>query len=189
MNGRLFALLLAPAVLALPAAASQAAPCYQEAQGDPVMTCGGGTQGNSADFATNCTYVVGPPVQVEVACPGMWVSTASDTETQAEACGRFGLQPANASGQICASGERRPLVGTGFDSIRYKYGTWGSPGPGGSVNEARTFTFTSGGGGGHNGNPTPVKTTTIVRDYCWASGQKRDYDITDVTVAFYCGSP
>jgi len=176
MIGKLRILLLASGLLALSGFSAQAA-CYQEMMGDPIMSCNGGIQGNSADFASNCTYVQGPPVQVEVTCPGMWVNTISDSETRGEACARVGLAAADLDGQVCAAGEARPRTGTNWDGIKYRYGTWGGPSQGGISDDIRAFNYRSGGSG---------TSTSITRHYCWRSGQKRDYDGTDITVAFYC---
>lgn len=184
MNRIFRPILCALTMLALSAVAAQAA-CYVTMPQTGSMSCSGGRQGNSADFTTNCNYTPLPDAQVEVPCPGMWVNTVSDTETQQEACARLSLQPGDLNGQVCASGERRPTTGTGSGGIRYRYGTWGSPGSGGLYDELRSFQQRSGGGGRESGNPGTI--TTYTRHYCWGGGQKRDYDGTDILIAYYCG--
>src|SRR5690606_12590508 len=57
------------------AGAAQASVCYEEVPGPSVMTCSGNHGGNSADCASACQLVPGPPITVEKPCPGMWVQT------------------------------------------------------------------------------------------------------------------
>lgn len=169
------------AMLLLSSVEAKAA-CYEEVHGDPVMSCTGGIAGNSADFASNCTYTPGPVTTVEVDCPGMWVNTTDGS--QAETCASVGLNPGNISGQICAAGERRPTEGLNAGGINYRFGKWGGGNRGGS---SSVLTDTPGGtrhcGGKEGGECTypPVH-----RWDCWNPGDKRDMDSTDRTVAYYC---
>lgn len=147
---------------------ASAAACYEEQPGPDIMICNGGG-GNSADFVQDCTYTAGPPVRVEVPCPGRWVNIVNSSDTPEVACARAGMVPAATErGDICASGERRPRVGNNYQGISYRYGTWGSGTGIGNVYQMINFQDNQ------------------QYSYCWSNGQKRDYDATDRTVAYYC---
>jgi hypothetical protein len=184
---RILALAAATALSILASGAAHAA-CYEEQPGTPILSCSGGG-GNSADFAQTCTFVAGPPVQVEVQCPGRWVNIVYSTDTHAQACARAGLSPANIAGQVCASGERRPSSGENWAGISYRYGTWGIDGVGGNSVEMKSPGMV--GENPHSptgycgGTDNPCQ-PAAAESWCWFSGQKRDYDGTDRTVAYYC---
>lgn len=119
--------ILATVALAASASIATAADrCFQEFPSETLLACDGRLTGRSADFAGDCHPVAQPPIVLEVACPepppGMWVNVTSMGETQAAACARVGLRPANLDGQICASRNNRPSEGAGADAIRYDGG-------------------------------------------------------------------
>lgn len=94
---------------------------------------------------------------------GTYTQTISVPSSQAETCSSAGLSPAKLEGQyICASGEARPVSGTDYEKISYKYGRWGDGGWAGVATTDNNYLF------------------------CWGSGQKRDNDATDRVVAWYC---
>src|SRR5690606_19700234 len=113
--------IFAAAALTLVSAAAHAA-CTELAYSEPVLDCQNLGKSGSADFAASCAYVQAPPVEVEVECPGMWVNLLNERETHAAACSRVGLAPSSINGAVCASGNRQPTSGTGYDSINYRYG-------------------------------------------------------------------
>lgn len=95
---------------------------------------------------------------------GEYTQTVSVATSQAETCASAGLKPAKLEGQyICASGERRPVIGEGYQNINYRFGTWG---------------------GDRVAGHATVSTNTALM--CYANGQKRDSDGTDRLVAWYC---
>jgi hypothetical protein len=179
---RILQLAAAVALTCLCAGAAQAA-CYAEQPGPPVLTCSG-KSGNSADFAQTCSFVAGPPIQVEVQCPGRWVNVVSAEDSHSKTCSRAGLKPANISGQICASGERQPSTGENWNGINYRYGKWGSSSNGGTLLTSATIYLHRTCAGGHDSGPCDWATETVYM--CWMGGQKQDNDATDKVVAYYC---
>lgn len=155
--------------------------CYDTVQGPDVLSCSGNRPegSSSADFTGACNWVRGPDVVVEVACPGRWVNVANTSLTHEQACAAAGLSPTAISGQICASGERRPTVGSNPGSINYRYGTWGGVSGGGTFTTSYTFEW-------GNNNESCFDCSTYTYTYCWTSGQKRDNDSTDLVVAYAC---
>ncbi len=93
-----------------------------------------------------------------------WVN-ASEGETHSQTCHRVGLFPSKNKGYgICASGEGRPQVGTDYEKISYRYGTYGSnPKHGGNLIVAGYRNY-----------------------FCYGTGQKQDSDSTDALVAYLC---
>ena len=111
-------------------AGTATAACY-EAKTVPSLDCGRSTS-NSADFATSCSATT--TVIVEVACPppppppskARWVNAKYARYfpvplSQAETCAAYGMKPSNINGYVCASGNKRPNFGTGWESIDYRH--------------------------------------------------------------------
>ncbi|TLX16672.1 hypothetical protein [Rhizobium sp. MHM7A] len=121
------------AFLCLTGIAQAAEVCYVTVTVDQPLECTGGYGGGSADFTGGCSY--GPEqVQVPIACPpkGRWVNIPASTfpmtnpaPTQAKVCASYGMKASSWNGKTCASGERRPTSGTGWESINYRYGIKG----------------------------------------------------------------
>ena len=170
--------------LAFCASPSIAATCYEDVEVPAAFTCNGNSS-RSADFSNGCTYEAAKTVKKEVACPATWVSvSSSDTvPTRAEVCERKNMSPSNVDGFTCASGEQRPKSGVGAASIIYRYGTSGG-GDGGSVITNHT---TSGSTGGCSPNSSgSCEDFSYTYRYCYADGQKKDWENSDRVVAYAC---
>ncbi len=97
-----------------------------------------------------------------IIAPYYWVNTNRSPETHSVACERTGGFVATDQGYgICASGERRPTRGFGYEKISYHHGEYGSSSTGGSI---------------------------ISGSFCYKSEQKTDNDPTDKIAAFLCKS-
>ncbi|TLX15769.1 hypothetical protein [Rhizobium sp. MHM7A] len=154
--------------------------CYEEQELPPELVCDN-NYSKSADFSSGCHYTTGETVQVEVACPVMWVNIAAKNETHSQTCRGVGLKVASIEGSTCASGELRPSIGQNWQGISYRFGRWG-------------------GLDAHGGNKIvsiPDRTSRTSRDgpttfyegglFCYESGGTRDSDKTDRVVAYACG--
>lgn len=130
----------------------------------PVMGCTNPSATNYNPSATqddgSCTF---PPSQ----CISRyrWVNVDAGPVGPNDGCAAAGaVAVASASMGICASGEDRPTYGSGYDSINYSRGTWGS-------------------GNGGGGTDTPFQNGGY---RCYLPGQPWDKDNTDVAVAYLC---
>jgi hypothetical protein len=139
--------------------------CYEETSVPTSITCDANNS-NSADFVSGCKSNAATTIKTEIACPTKWVNT-DGRASHAAVCSGAGLTATSIGGAICAAGERRPASGEGAGSIYYRYGTWGTQRIGGSIAEMRTR-----------------RSSTYY--YCWNPGNKRDYDSTDIIVAYAC---
>ena len=94
-----------------------------------------------------------------------WLTSAGSADSCAPVCASVGLNPGlSAEGMSCASGENRPMSGTGTIS----------------------YIHDCAGGLGCNGN-LPGPTETHFSDInCYRGGQSEDGQLTDITVACYC---
>lgn len=78
----------------------------------------------SADFASSCEYSPDAMEEVEVECPKVWVK-ATPKKSHLETCADHGMERAFLSGQYCASGINRPVLGEGASALTYPYGSGG----------------------------------------------------------------
>lgn len=94
-----------------------------------------------------------------------WINVAAPTSSCASVCASADLSPGiSPEGMSCASGENRPMSGTGTIS----------------------YTHDCANGLGCNGNlPGPVQ-THFFDVYCYRNGQNEDGQPTDLTVACFC---
>lgn len=176
----------------LPLAALWAAPALAEICYEERVTTGlqcSESSSSSADFTTGCTF--GPRIEkVEVPC-GRWVNVFSETRlgesgasvTHAQACAVHGLKPSSFQGKTCASGERRPTVGNGWQYINYRYGKKGdgNGGDGGDrievINGATHYTIED-----PRGRFGPV-VGSMCYDY---SMKKKNHTKQDAVIAVFC---
>ncbi|MCZ7860787.1 hypothetical protein O9X98_05160 [Agrobacterium salinitolerans] len=166
--------------LAIQSGALAAEKCYEDVPVPASVNCNGSTS-KSADFASGCKYTPATVEKKEIECPVSlsWVNADGKT-SQSATCAAAGLKPGSLDGQVCAAGERRPSEGLGASSINYRFGKWGSGGgKGGTTAQFYSRTTTT-------GNRDDRVTKTISNYYCWSSGNKRDYDSTDIAVAYVC---
>lgn len=176
MNARLFSLVAVSFLFS----SSAFAVCYDEVYVPEVVNCSKDGTSNFADFSGGgCSFTPARVDTVEVECPGRWVQTNGD-KSHAQACSSVGLSTAtHATGAICVSGESRN--GGQSEGISFVFGRWG--GDGGIGKQVTTTSFSSGGLGSRDDNG---QKEYVTRYYCWQSGQKKDYDGTDIAVGFYC---
>jgi len=149
--------------------------CYQDQPVPAKLECNG-SDSNSADFSRGCTYSAARIDRVAVACPSGWFNiSGTPAASQSQFCSSMKLQSANYGGEVCASGESRPGAGLRVGSISYKFGTWtsGSDRWSHRTNEGGTSVVA------HTANGQTLH-------YCYKSGQKHDWDSTDLVVAYYC---
>ncbi len=94
-----------------------------------------------------------------------WVNVAAPTNSCASVCASADLYPGvSPEGMACASGENRPMSGTG--TISYTHGCAN--------------------GVGCNANLSGPVQTHFFDVYCYRNGQNEDGQLTDMTVACYC---
>jgi hypothetical protein len=155
--------------------------CYEDQLVEASIGCNG-SSGNSADFAGSCKGTEAQWVQVEVACPAMWVNTVGDSETQEQTCKRVGLKPARVEGTFCASGEHQPSTGQDWESISYRYGRFGGKDTlGGDFVRTEVDRTVRAGRDG-------MESTIKGGKYCYhSSDDKKENDSTDRLVAYVCG--
>ncbi|MDW9481189.1 hypothetical protein GOB57_21320 [Sinorhizobium meliloti] len=159
---------------------SQAATkCYEDIPVPASLQCADNGS-KSADFTTGCTYVPQSVQKKEIECPATarWVN-ANGKDSQAQVCSAAGLKSANIDGQICAAGEKRPSSGVNYQGINYRFGKWGGGGGEGGTIVERKKRRTS-----RIGDDKPA--TYETNYYCWKSSGTRDYDGTDIAVAYVC---
>lgn len=164
--------------------------CYEPKLIPASMSCAG-NQSTSADFQSGCTYVAEHTEQKEIECPvGEWVNVAQETRmsengvsiTQAAICKTAGMVSYNIDGKTCASGERPPTIGNGWQFINYRYGKKG--GGNGKDGGERLETFRSSGisGGMDNGYES-----TMIGTMCYDRSQgTKNNTKEDAVVAVYC---
>ena len=159
---------------------SQAATkCYEDIKVPSSLQCANNGS-KSADFTNGCTYTPESIQKKEVECPvtSRWVNS-NGKQSQAQVCSAAGLKSANIEGRICAAGEKRPSSGTNYQGINYRFGTWGGGrGDGGTIVELKSKRTSS------ISDDGPATFETYY--FCWNSGNKRDYDNTDIAVAYAC---
>lgn len=164
--------------------------CYEPVQVPASMSCAG-DKSSSSDFQTGCIYLPEHIEEKEVACPvGEWVNISQETKvtqngssvTQASICKTAGMVPYNVGGKVCASGERAPTVGNGWEAINYRYGKkgGGNGGDGGDKLEKVQY--------GESGlSDRETSTVKYVGTMCYDKnmGTKNDTK-QDAAVAVYC---
>lgn len=153
--------------------------CYEEQELPPVLVCDN-KYSNSADFSSGCQYTTGKTVQIEVACPVMWVNISVKNETHSQTCNRVGLKTSSIEGSICASGELRPSIGQNWEGISYRFGKWGGLDTYGGNQIVSIRDYTS------RGNKDESGRFYEGGLYCYKGGTK-DRDNTDRVVAYACG--
>mgnify|MGYP007127516628 CR=1 FL=1 len=146
-----------PLTLLIGATDAAATTCFEYVDIPESMDCNSNGS-NSADFTTSCKHIAATQEIVPVECPFRWVNT-DGKKTHDEVCRSVGLNTASASGQICSSGENRAP-----DTYNFIFGKWGGVTSGGVSTTSRNDHY-----------------------YCWHSGQKKDYDSTDIVIAYACG--
>lgn len=152
-------------LLAMQTGALAAEKCYEETPVPASVTCDS-INSKSADFVSGCKSNAATVLKKEIDCPTAWVNT-DGRSSQASVCSAAGMTSTTIDGTLCAAGERRPSGGANAGNINYRYGTWGGGGSGGSTVELRTG-------------------RSAAYYYCWNPGNKRDYDGTDIVVAYAC---
>ncbi|MBY3432910.1 hypothetical protein HFN89_01800 [Rhizobium laguerreae] len=181
-----FALACAVSVLSSVGAAHAAEKCYKDVAVAAKIAC---TNSNSvsADFTNGCKFVAAHVEKQEIACPvGKWVNVTADTKmgkkgarvSPAQVCAQAGLVPYSINGKVCASGERRPRVGNGWESIAYKYGVKGDGNGGDGGDRIQTFSIPR-----NNSMMTGPSSGTMCYDY--DMGEKNNTS-QDALVAVYC---
>lgn len=156
--------------VAMQTGAMAAEKCYEETPVPASVTCNA-SDSKSADFVSGCKSNAATLIKKEITCPAAWVN-ADGKSSQASVCTAAGMTSTTIDGSRCAAGERRPSGGANAGSINYRFGKWGSGGgSGGSTVEMRSRSTSS---------------QTITYYYCWNPGNKRDYDGTDIAVAYAC---
>ncbi len=146
-----------PLALLLTASEAAATKCYEYLDIPESVDCSANSS-NSADFTSDCKHVEAKQEVIEITCPFRWVNT-DGAKTHAQVCQSAGLKTTSVGKEICSSGERRAP-----DTYNFIYGQWGGSSSGGVQT-----TFNNG------------------KYYCWGSGQKKDYDRTDIVTAYPCG--
>jgi len=182
--------------------------CYDYVSTPASLSCND-SDTKSADFSLGCTSTPATTKKVEVPCPeekGRWVNVKADTfrvtingtrfnrpaipgTTHAQVCASVGLKPANLDGNVCAAGERRPMIGGRWEEINYKYGKKGDGNKfdgGNRPQLVQSQTCTT--GGRDDGNRCPTETVPyIVSYFCYDSWTKnKNFTRQDAVVAWYC---
>jgi hypothetical protein len=156
------ALVALTTLIALNGAAAAAEKCYDDVNVPAAWTCSGSSS-RSADFTNGCKFVAAHTEKVEKECPkptARWVSVLSPHNalstdvSQSTVCAWKGLRPSNINGAICASGANTPIVGEGYQSIRYFWGTSGAAMPVGGTSTSVTTIRSSGSSHGSGANST-----------------------------------
>ncbi len=94
-----------------------------------------------------------------------WVNVMSSTSSCSPVCASVGMKPGiSPEGMSCASGENRPMSGTGIISYAHDCAS----------------------GLGCNGNMSGTTQTHLSDVNCYRDGQAEDGQLTDMTVACYC---
>ena len=164
--------------------------CYEAVLVPASMSCST-SNSKSADFTNGCKPVDAHYEQKEIECQvGRWVNIIAETKigtygdhvTQAQACAAYGLKSYNINGKTCASGERTPTQGTGWESINYKYGKKGGGNGGDGGDKLQPFSssaFTT----NHGDGPAGMVHGTMCYDN--DMGTKNNTK-QDAAVAVYC---
>lgn len=129
------ALIFSALIFVAAAGTAAAEACHRETVVPAHYACSS-SDSNSADFTSPCARFPDTTVLEEYPCPETWVSVSVPTHagssvnkpTLAGVCASAGLSPASKDGRICASGTLRPTFGTGWQTINYRYGTFGGGG-------------------------------------------------------------
>jgi len=196
------------AVLSSPALSASPQVCYEDVVVPASMSCDG-LDSNSADFSSGCTSTGETTKKVEVPCAvGQWVNVSATTYnarikgtrsnpptsipgvSHAEVCASVGLKPADLDGNVCAAGERRPMVGGLWEAIDYKYGIKGDGNKFDGGNRPQYLPVKSGCSNRDRdgGGCSPSESTTFTLSYfCYDSWTKvKNWTKQDAVVAWYC---
>lgn len=124
------------------------------------------TQGSHADYQAGITVTDCDVNMCSGAPKEGWITILGSTNSCEGLCASVGLKPGiSPEGMSCASGENRPMSGTGKISYLYKCT----------------------GGLGCNGNLAGPTQTHLSDVNCYRNGQNEDGRPTDMMVACYCG--
>jgi len=185
--------------------------CYDYVSTPASVSCNN-SDSKSADFSLGCSNTPATTKKVEVPCPeteaGRWVNVKAATyrvtingtrsnrptsipgTTHAQVCASVGLKPANLDGNVCAAGERRPMIGGRWEEINYKYGKKGDGNKfdGGDRPQFIIFGQTCTHGNRDEGDRCVGETVPyIVNNFCYDSWTKhKNYTKQDAVVAWYC---
>jgi len=183
--------------------------CFEDVPIPASLSCAG-NDSESADFSSGCSNTPATTKKVEVPCPddGRWVNVTAATyrvtikgtrtnrptsipgTSHAEVCAGAGLKPASLDGNVCAAGERRPMIGGRWEGINYKYGKKGdgNKSDGGDRPQFIIFGQTCSNGGRDEGDRCVGETVPyVVNNFCYDSWTKvKNYTKQDAVVAWYC---